>query len=294
MEAQGDKKNNLLLGAHLSIAGGLHKALESARKLGCNAVQIFTKNASTWREKTLTEKQISTFDQTRRKTGINKIASHTSYLINPAGSDAGIRKKSASALKEELIRCRQLKIPWLVMHPGSHTGQGISAGIKSLCDTVNDVFQQLPESTTCLLLETTAGQGTCLGHSFDQLAEMIHGIKDKNRIGICLDTCHIFAAGYDISTRQGYDQTMDEFHKIIGLKHLRLIHANDAQKPCGSRVDRHAHIGEGMIGDKGFSCLINDKRLADIPKILETPKKKDGKDADPLNLARLRKLLRPA
>ncbi|MFW6271757.1 MAG: deoxyribonuclease IV [Desulfosalsimonas sp.] len=291
--AESDKeqrRNDLILGAHLSISGGLHKALEEAESLGCKAVQIFTKNASTWREKTLSDAEIKKFDQAVKQTGISAIAAHTAYLINLAAKDAAVCEKSTAALKQELIRCEQLAIPWLVLHPGSHMGDGEKTGIKRITDKINHIFRELPDNPTRLLLETTAGQGTSLGCTFEQLADMMQKISYTDNIGICLDTCHIFAAGYDLSDKKSYEETMKSFDEILGIKNLYVIHANDAQKPCGSRVDRHAHIGRGMIGNQGFSCLVKDKRLAQIPKILETPKKENSTNMDPENLARLREL----
>lgn len=282
-----------ILGAHLSISGGLYKALEEAESLGCGALQIFTKNASTWREKTLTEKEIRLFHEAREKTGIRMIAAHTAYLINLAATDPQIRDKSKHALKQELIRSGQLGLPWLILHPGAHMGDGEASGIERIAAAVNEIFDELPDNPTRLLLETTAGQGSALGRTFEELAEMQSRIHERQRTGICLDTCHIFAAGYDISDEESYMETMERFDRILGIDNLLVIHVNDAQKPCGSRVDRHAHVGEGMIGDRGFACLLNDKRLAGVPKILETPKKKDGRDADPENLARLRALHLP-
>ncbi|MBS3808972.1 MAG: deoxyribonuclease IV [Desulfobacterales bacterium] len=290
MKKPSGKPAELLLGAHLSIAGGLHRAIEEAASMDCGALQIFTKNASTWREKTLTEKEIRAFSEMREKTGIRHIAAHTAYLINLASADPVVRQKSRQALKQELIRCGRLEIPWLVLHPGSHMGDGETVGIGRIAEAVNEIFAQLPQNPTRLLLETTAGQGTALGKSFDQLAQIIEKISDKSRIGTCLDTCHVFAAGYDISGSNSYGRTMQDFDRIIGLEKLFLIHVNDAKKPCGSRVDRHAHIGEGMIGISGFSALVNDSRLSAVAKILETPKKRNGQNADPENLALLREL----
>ncbi len=284
------ERPGLILGAHFSIAKGLHKAFEEAVKYQCNALQLFTKNASTWKERYLNEAEILPFKKAMAETGIRHVAAHTSYLINIAGNDPEKTTMSADALKNELIRCDQLDIPLLVLHPGSHLGDGEALGIQRIADAVNKIFDAVPRVKTRLLLETTAGQGSNLGYTFEQIAAMIEKIDDQNRIGVCLDTCHIFAAGYDLTTKAAYRKTMDSFESVIGLSRLYLIHVNDAKKRCGSRVDRHEHIGDGEIGLDGFACLVNDPKLAAIPKILETPKKKDGKDADAVNLKRLRTL----
>lgn len=281
---------NLLLGAHLSIAKGLHEAVYAAARYGSNTLQIFTKNASTWKEKALSETDIQKFKTACRETGINEIAAHTSYLINMAGSDPVKAEKSKSALAAELIRSDQLGIPYVVLHPGSHKGDGEAAGIERIISRLNNIFSETRDASPRLLLETTAGQGACIGHRFEHLAAIMRGVTEPDRLGICLDTCHIFAAGYDISTPSGYLDTMAAFDAVIGLEHLYVIHLNDAKREAGSLVDRHAHIGEGKIGLAGFASMINDPRLEKIPKIIETPKKKEGKDADPLNLALLRSL----
>ena len=285
-------KPQLILGAHFSIAKGLHKAFDEAAAHQCNALQLFTKNASTWKERILEETDIRPFAAAMAESGIRHVAAHTAYLINIAGNDAKKVAMSVDALKNELIRCDQLGIPVLVMHPGAHLGDGEAIGIQRISDAVNTIFDAIPAVRTRLLLETTAGQGSNLGYTFEQIAAMMDKIEDKKRIGVCLDTCHIFAAGYDLSTKAAYLKTIDTFDSVIGISRLHLIHVNDAKKGCGSRVDRHEHIGDGEIGMDAFSFLVNDHRLADIPKILETPKKKDGKDADPINLNRLRTLYR--
>lgn len=282
----------LILGAHLSIGKGLDHTLYRAAEMGSNALQIFTKNASTWREKALTGKQIADFQAARKTTGITAIAAHTAYLVNIAAADGVKTAMSVEALYRELVRCEQLGIPFVVLHPGSHLGEGEDAGTRRVAENLNRIFNRLAEGKTRVLLETTAGQGSCLGHRFEQLATMADGVEDAARIGFCLDTCHVFTAGYDISNSAGYAATVGTFDRIIGLQRLFLIHVNDSKKPLGSRVDRHEHIGEGCIGEAGFSLLMNDPRLADIPKIIETPKEKDGKEADPDNLARLRGLYR--
>jgi len=281
---------DLLLGAHFSISGGLHNAFHEAETHDCNVMQIFTKNAMNWRERELSAREIRKFDAERERTGIRIIAAHASYLINIAGNETEKITQSMAALKQELMRCDRLGLPLLVLHPGSHMGDGISAGIQRIVDRLNQLFSEIPENRTRLLLETTAGQGTGIGHTFEQLGAVIDGIADPSRIGVCMDTCHIFAAGYDISTSCGYRETMAKFSDGIGMERLYLIHLNDSKREAGSRVDRHAHIGEGEIGINAFKWIINDFRFATIPKIIETPKKKNFKDADMLNLKRLRDL----
>jgi len=284
-------KTSPLLGAHFSIAKGLHHALYEAETYGCTALQIFTKNASTWKERILTRKEIHRFDQARKETGITQIASHTSYLINLATPDRKKHAMSCNALKQELFRSSNLDIPFVVLHPGAHMEKGEEKGIEKIAVSINEIFAQTSGIKTRLLFETTAGQGSGLGHTFEQLASMMDKIKDQNRIGICLDTSHIFAAGYDIRTPASYRKATDAFDDIIGFENLYVIHLNDSKKELGSRVDRHEHIGEGYIGIKTFELLINDMRLWDVPKIIETPKQKDGPDTDKMNLNRLRSLV---
>ncbi len=284
-------KTSPLLGAHFSIAKGLHHALYEAETYGCTALQIFTKNNSTWKERTLTQKEIDRFDRAREQTGITSIASHASYLINLATPDRKKYALSCRALKQELIRSSLLDILFVVLHPGAHLGQGEDRGIKKIAFSINEIFAQTPDIKIRLLLETTAGQGSGLGHMFEHLASIMDKIKDQHRIGICLDTSHVFAAGYDIRTPATYRKALDAFNTIIGFENLYVIHLNDSKKELGSRVDRHEHIGEGRIGIKAFELLMNDVRFWDIPKIIETPKQKDGPDLDRMNLNRLKSLL---
>lgn len=281
-----------LLGAHFSIAKGLHQALFTARDYGCNAVQIFTKNSSTWKEKTLSNEDIRLFEEARKKTSIRHIASHTSYLVNLASPEKKKYAMSLEALKQELIRCAALEIPFVVLHPGSHMESGVEAGIERIASAVNGVFDELPGNPTRLLLETTSGQGFNLGHTFEQLAAIMGKIQHRDRLGICLDTCHIFTAGYDLRTKAAYQKTMTTFESVIGLDHLYWIHLNDSLREMGTRVDRHEHIGQGFIGEKAFKLLMNDSRLRNIPKVLETPKGKGEKNWDLINLAKLRGFLR--
>lgn len=279
-----------LLGAHFSIAKGLHNAIYEAQAHDCNALQIFTKNSSTWKERTLSQDEINRFDQARERTGITAIASHTSYLINLATYEKKKHAMSCYALKQELVRSSTLTIPFVVLHPGSHMGRGENEGIRRIADSINKIFSQTSGIKTRLLLETTAGQGSGLGHTFEQLASIMDKVENRDRLGICLDTAHIFAAGYDIRTPASYRKTIDAFDAIAGLEHLYFIHLNDSKKDLGTRVDRHEHIGEGFIGLKAFELFMNDRRFFDIPKIIETPKEKEGKDYDRANLNRLRGL----
>ena len=281
---------NLILGAHFSIAKGLHDALYQAQTYGCNALQMFTGNATSWKERTLTRAERERFEQARTDTGIRSIASHTSYLINLASPDPEKHTRSCDALKQELIRSSVLNIPFCVLHPGASMDDGIGAGLSKVARSINLVFSQTDGALTRLLLETTAGQGSALGHTFEQLAKIIDGIDRKERIGVCLDTCHIFAAGYDIRTRDGYRQTMNRFDDILGLDRLVLIHVNDSIKGLGSRVDRHTHIGMGALGVDAFRHLLNDERLFHVPKLLETAGIEGDIDRHQQNLALLRSI----
>ena len=280
-----------LIGAHLSIAKGLHHALYKAKAYGCTVLQIFTKNANTWKERTLAQDEIDRFDQARKKTGIIEIASHASYLINLATFERKKHDMSCNALVNEMVRSSALGIPFVVLHPGAHMGKGEKQGIEKIADSINDIFEQTHGIKTRLLLETTAGQGSGIGYIFEQLAAIMKKIENKNRFGICLDTSHIFAAGYDIRTKESYLKTIKAFDMIIGIKNLFVIHLNDSKKALGSRVDRHEHIGEGYIGMNLFKLLMNDRRFRDVPKIIETPKLKGRRDADKMNLKRLRTMI---
>jgi deoxyribonuclease-4 len=281
---------NLILGAHFSIAKGFHDAVYQASSYGCNALQMFTKNATTWKERTVTRTEQERFEQAKTDTGIQSIATHTSYLINLASPDPKKHAMSYDALKQELIRSSALKIPFCVLHPGAHMDNGIDTGLLRISKTINRLFSETEEATPRLLLETTAGQGTGLGYTFEQLADIIDKIEQKERIGICLDTCHIFAAGYDIRTQETYARTMDHFESVLGLDRLFVIHINDSKKGLGSRVDRHTHIGKGALGVDAFRHILNDERLFHAPKLLETAKKGGDIDWDQQNLDLLRSL----
>jgi len=283
----------MLLGAHMSIAGGLYKALERGRSVGCDVVQIFTKNSNQWKAKPITDEEIRLFNDAKKATGISIVFGHTSYLINLATPDKTTHEKSMKSMREELERAEALGLPWLVLHPGSHMGEGENAGLKKIAKSLDALHTSLPGLNVKVTLEITAGQGTQLGFRFEQIARLISLVKAPERLSVCYDTCHAFAAGYDIRTKKAYTATIREFDRLIGLKNLGVIHLNDAKKELASRIDRHEHIGKGQIGLDGFRWLMNDRRLRKTPMSLETPKGKDLKE-DVENLATLRRLVEQA
>ncbi len=276
------------IGVHLSISGGLHRAVEKAAQLNIQAVQIFLKNSNRWEARPYSEEDISAFLKSRKTAKDIAIFAHSGYLINLAGI-GDVKKKSLIALADELHRAEQLHIDYLVLHPGSHGGRGLDQGIESIAENLSEVLGGTRKSK--ILLETTAGQGSSVGHRFEQLRAIIEKTTHSARLGVCLDTCHVFAAGYDISRTDSYNKVISEFDAVIGLKKLKLIHVNDSKKECGSKVDRHEHIGKGSIGTEGFRLLLNDPKLASIPLVLETPKFNDD-EADKLNLKALRRLIK--
>lgn len=279
----------MLLGAHMSIAGGAFNAFAQGERFECTTIQIFTKSSNQWRAKELTEEEIEKYHAEQKRTKIDPVIAHDSYLINLGSPDKALIKKSRDAFLVEMQRCEVFKIPYLVTHPGSHLGKGEEWGIKRIAESISWLHENTEGFKVKIALETTAGQGTNLGYKFEQIASMIEQSSQPERLAVCLDTCHIFAAGYDITTQKAYDKTMSEFDRIIGLKRLAVIHFNDSKKELGSKVDRHNHIGEGFIGEKPFGFFMRDKRLAKIPKLLETPKGDDG-EMDRINLDKLRKL----
>ncbi len=280
-----------ILGAHMSIAGGYHKAVEAAAKAGCDCVQIFTKNNSQWRGKPITEEQETTFKTVSSDLKITHPISHASYLINLASPKDELRQKSVDAMGIELQRAFQLGIPYVVVHPGSFTASDETTGITTIRQSINEIHDQLPELETQILLENTAGQGTNLGWQFEQLEQMIHGLNESDRVGICIDTCHAFAAGYELGDFDGYQETIEKLAATVGLKRIKAFHMNDSKKPFGSRRDRHEHIGQGEMGLEPFRNLLQDERFQAIPMYLETPKTDDdGNDADVINLKTLRDL----
>jgi deoxyribonuclease-4 len=282
----------MLLGAHMSIAGGVHKALERGKSIGCDIVQIFTKSSNQWKAKPLSDDELGLFREAKLATGISIVVGHTSYLINLASPDPITHKKSVDSLRLELERSEALGLPALVLHPGSHLGQGEEAGLRKIAKSLDAVHKSLPGLKARIALEITAGQGTNLGFRFEQIAQIIDLTKEPERLAACFDTCHAFAAGYDIRTKSAYADTMRQFDDVIGLDRLAVIHLNDAKKELASRIDRHEHIGKGQIGLDGFRWLLNDRRLRHIPMSLETPKGKELKE-DVENLAVLRSLIKP-
>jgi deoxyribonuclease IV len=277
------------LGAHISVAGGLHQAFARGTAAGCNTIQIFSKNERQWRAKPLTDLDIEQFTSEAGRSAIKPVMAHASYLINLASPADELWERSIEALAEELERCRSLGIPYLVLHPGAHTGSGTEAGLQRVAEALDRLFGAGVGGDVTLLLETTAGQGTCLGGSLEELVQLLDLARYPDRIAICADTCHLFAAGYDIATPEGYTATFDRLIELFGIERLKAIHLNDSKGALGSHLDRHEAIGEGQIGLDGFRLLINDTRICGIPMILETPKSKDGQE-DIRNLATLRGL----
>ncbi|HJQ79240.1 MAG TPA: deoxyribonuclease IV [Lacipirellulaceae bacterium] len=285
-----------ILGAHQSIAGGYYKAVERAKAVACDCVQIFTKNNNQWRAKELSDEDARLFKAALKQHGITHPLAHDSYLINLASPDPVLWKKSVDSFVMEMFRANRLGIRYLVTHPGAYTSGSEATGIATVVRALDEVHAQTRGIKTRCLLENTAGQGSCLGCRFEQLAEMIEKVRNPDLLGVCIDTCHLFAAGYPISTEKDYEQTMRALDKTVGRKLVRAFHLNDSAKPFGSRVDRHAHIGRGMIGKEAFRLLLNDRRFSKVPMYIETPKGEEkGKDLDAINLRALRRLiLKPA
>jgi deoxyribonuclease-4 len=279
-----------LLGAHMSIAGGLHLAFIRIRKVKGEALQIFLSNQRQWQTPPLTSQVIEDFRlQWQKNQGI-VVAAHDSYLINLAAPDLATVEQSVNAFSDELERAAALEIPFLITHPGSHRGQGVKAGLQRFVHNLDSAISLSGTFTVSILIETTAGQGTNLGSKFEEIAFILRESQYGDHLGVCFDTSHTFAAGYDLRTPETYEETFSLFDKIIGLPRLKFFHLNDSKKPLGSRVDRHEHIGKGEIGLEGFRSLLNDPRFQDHPMVLETPKGKDLKE-DRRNLKVLRSLI---
>jgi len=279
------------LGAHMSIAGGVHLAIERACSINCTAMQIFVKNNMQWFARPLSTEEIRVFLDHRQRRQLASVFAHANYLINLAATNSQFHANSLRALAEELIRADQLELPFLVMHPGAHLGTGEEAGLEKIAASIDAIWRVIPKVKTKIALETTAGQGSCLGHRFEQVAHVINNVREPERLSVCLDTAHIFAAGYDISSEIAAKKTFREFDRIIPQARDRLaaIHLNDSKAARGSRVDRHAHIGKGEVGLAAFRFIMNEPRFRKIPKVLETPKGKELKE-DVVNLKMLRRL----
>ncbi len=284
------KPHRPLLGAHMSIAGGVGNALLAGKKVDCDTVQIFTKSSRQWAAKPYTREEIDQFRLNQKETGIATVVAHDSYLLNLGSPDGALRKRSVRAFIDELERCEMLGVVNLVAHPGAHVGAGEAAGIKTIAQSLDEVHRACPHYRTKVTLEITAGQGSNLGYRFEQIGAIIDAAKDGDRLRVCFDTEHAFAAGYDIRTKAGYERTFAEFDDAIGLDRLAVFHLNDSKKEFNSRVDRHEHIGKGYIGVGAFRLLLNDKRFWGLPMCLETPKGPDLEE-DRTNLTLLRQLI---
>jgi len=281
-----------ILGAHMSIAGGYYKAVEAAARCGCDCVQLFTKNNNQWRAKEIADGDVERFQTALTESGVAHPIAHDSYLINLASPEKELWKKSVDAFVVELRRADRLGIPFVVAHPGAYTTSSESRGLRTVIRALNEVHRQTRGIAARCLLETTAGQGSNLGWRFEHLATMLDGVKDPERLGVCFDTCHVFAAGYAMATEKQYKATMREFNKTVGVGQIRAFHFNDSKAKFGSRVDRHAKIGSGEMGTGPFRHLLNDRRFRKVPMYLETPKgTENGEELDVINLRTLRRLI---
>jgi deoxyribonuclease-4 len=264
------------IGAHMSVAGGLTRAVERAVLHGCETLQVFTKNASQWRAKSLEAADIRQFRDAVAASGLHPVVSHASYLINLATADPGLHAQSTTALVDELDRAESLGLAGVVLHPGACTSGSEDEALSRVADAIRGVFSARPDLQTRLLLEHTAGQGRTIGYRFEHLATILDRLDGHAGVGVCLDTCHLTASGYDIGSEDGFARTCADFDRIVGFARLAVIHANDSKKPCGSRIDRHEHIGEGCIGEEAFRRIATDPRFDGLPMILETAKSKDA------------------
>ena len=284
--------NKLLLGAHMSTAGGVAKAIDRACSIDCTAMQIFVKSNMQWFAKPFAPAEIAAFLEHPLRDRLSAVFAHTGYMINLAAVNPEFLEKSRRALTEELIRADQLRLPFTVLHPGAHMEAGEEAGLVKIVESIDGIFASLPKVATKIALENTAGQGSSLGCRFEHIAHIISNVREPERLCVCIDTAHLFASGYDISTEKGTRDTFAAFDKIIGKQRLAALHVNDSKTPLGSRVDRHDGIGKGKIGLDAFRYLMQAPRFAKIPKVLETPKGKELKE-DVENMAILRGLIKP-
>jgi len=277
-------------GAHMSIAGGCFRCMEWGQQAGCEVVQLFSKNERQWLGKPLMDDDVARFTDARTRTNVLPVMIHDSYLINLSSPNDDLWEKSINAFRDELLRARSLGVPYLNMHPGSHVGSGEQEGLDRMVEALNRLGAEGAYEGVTVLLETTAGQGTNLGAKFEHLSYLIEQANTPDAFGVCIDTCHIFAAGYDIRTPETYAATMADFDRLVGYERIKAFHLNDALQPLGDHKDRHAAIGEGHIGLEGFRSVVNDPRLAHLPMVLETPKSADCHE-DVENIARLRALI---
>jgi deoxyribonuclease IV len=285
------RNSQILLGAHMSIRGGVSMAIERARSIRCTAMQIFVKNNMQWFARPLTREEIRAFLSHVQRGELLSVFGHANYLINLAATNPQFHANSIRAVAEELVRADQLELPFLVLHPGAHLGEGEEAGLEKIVDSIDAVFREIPKVKTRIALEITAGQGSCIGHRFEHLAHIIANVREPERLCVCLDTAHLFAAGYEIGSESGVRETFHEFDCVIPQAQDRLvaIHVNDSKTGRGSRVDRHEHIGKGRIGLDAFRFIMRSPRFRKIPKVLETPKGNDLAE-DVINLKTLRRL----
>ncbi|QWV93771.1 deoxyribonuclease IV [Geomonas oryzisoli] len=279
-----------LLGAHVSISGGIHNAVDRGVASGCGVIQVFTQNSNQWRGKAISDADAQLFRDKFAASGMKSVMSHDIYLINLAAAPGEVKDKSLIAFREELERCAKLGIDKVVMHPGSHNGDGEEVGIRRVCEAFDQLFAEVPQFTGKVLLENTAGQGSNLGYRFEHLKAIMEGCADPTRFGVCFDTCHAFASGYAIADHDGYRRTFDEFDALLGIDRLMGFHLNDSKKGLGCKVDRHEHIGAGTLGLEPFRFILNDPHFALIPKVIETPKG-DNDEMDAVNLKLLRSLI---
>jgi deoxyribonuclease IV len=271
----------------MSIAGGLDLAIERGASVGCTAIQIFNKSNNQWAARPVGEAEVERFRAARTRAGIGPVVAHDSYLINLCSPDDALYARSIGAVVEELERCARLGVEWLVVHPGGHMGQGEDFGVRRMAGAIDEIHGRLAGCPTGIAIETMAGQGTVIGHRFEQIAAILARVKTPECLGVCLDTCHVFAAGYDLRTPRRYAETMRRFGGEIGFKRLRVVHVNDSKKELGGRVDRHEHIGKGCLGLGAFRLLMNDERFLDVPLLLETPKDEKTCKEDVHNLTTL-------
>src|SRR5258708_1057169 len=285
----GNLNSQILLGAHMSIRGGVSMAIERARAIGCSGMEMLGKNNMQWFARPLTREEIRAFLNHVQRGELLSVFGHANYLINLAATNPQFHTNSIRALAEELVRADQLELPFLVLHPGAHLGAGEEAGLKKIAESVDEGFRKIPKVKTKIALEITAGQGSCIGHRFEHLAHIIANVHEPERLRVCLDTAHLFAAGYEIGSESGVKKTFHEFDRVIGPDRLIAIHVNDSKTGRGSRVDRHEHIGKGHIGLDAFRFIMRSPRFRKIPKVLETPKEKDLAE-DLINLKTLQRL----